>query len=265
MTDTNEQIRKQVEDAYAAKVTGGGSCCGPDCGSGGGSTSTVAALAGYQDELATHPEAGASSFGCGNPLAFAGVQPGETVLDLGSGAGLDLLIAADKVGEEGRVIGVDMTDAMIAKARENIERAGAKNIEVRKGIIERLPADDASVDWVISNCVINLSPEKDRVFAEIQRVLKAGGKFSVSDMVVQDLPDWAREMAAAYAACIGGAISEAEYVAGLEAAGLREVEVKDRLVYTEEQLASFGETDTDKAKLAELAGQVQSLRFVGRK
>jgi len=265
VTNTNEEIRKQVEDAYAARVTSGGSCCGPTACGEGETTSTVAALAGYEDELNAHPEAGASSFGCGNPLAFAGVQPGETVLDLGSGAGLDLLIAAGKVGEKGRVIGVDMTDAMIAKARENIERAGAKNIELRKGIIEKLPADDASVDWVISNCVINLSPEKERVFAEIHRVLKPGGQFSVSDMVVHDLPDWAREMAAAYAACVGGAISEAEYVAGLETAGLRNVEVRDRLIYTKEQLASFGETDTDREKLGQLDGQVQSLRFTGRK
>jgi arsenite methyltransferase len=187
------------------------------------------------------------------------------VLDLGSGAGLDLLIAAEKVGPEGHVIGVDMTDAMIATARENIGRAGAKQIELRKGIIEELPVEEASVDWVISNCVINLSPEKNRVFRELHRVLRPGGRISVSDMVVEELPEWAREMTAAYAACIGGAVSEADYIAGLEQAGLTDVEVTDRVVYTPEQLASFAENEADRAKLAELAGKVKSLRFTAQK
>jgi len=261
MSQSNEKIRKQVEEAYAEKITEGTSCCG----GGAPATSSVAALAGYESELKQHAEAGASSFGCGNPLAFAGVKPGETVLDLGSGAGLDMLIAAERVGPTGHVIGVDMTDAMIEKARENLAREGVEQAEVRKGIIEQLPVDDGSVDWVISNCVINLSPEKARVFGELHRTLKPGGRFSVSDMVVHDLPDWARELAASYAACIGGAISEAEYVEGLRAAGLTDVEVTDRLVYTAEQLASFGETDEDREKLAQLAGRVQSLRFTGRK
>ena len=257
MSQNNEQIRKQVEESYAERITTKQSCCG--------NTSTVAALAGYDSELNEHPDAGASSFGCGNPLAFAGVEQGERVLDLGSGAGFDMLIAAEKVGPTGHVIGVDMTDAMIEKARENLTRAGVEHAEVRKGIIEKLPVDDSSVDWVISNCVINLSPEKARVFAELHRTLRPGGQFSVSDMVVHDLPGWAREKAASYVACIGGAITEAEYVEGLRAAGLTGVEVTDRLVYTAEQLASFGETDEDREKLAQLAGRVQSLRFTGRK
>ena len=268
MSTNKDEIRTQVEEASAERVTGGQSCCGStsrgptSCGDPK-ATSTVAALAGYDSELDAHPEAGASSFGCGNPLAFAGVGTGETVLDLGSGAGLDLLIAAEKVGPTGRVIGVDMTDAMLEKARENMLRAGAAHVELRKGIIEELPVEEGSVDWVISNCVINLSPEKDRVFSEIERVLKSGGRFSVSDMVVHDLPDWAREKAAAYAACIGGAVSEADYIRGLEEAGLHNVEVSDRLVYSAEQLASFGETEEDRTKLAELVGKVQSLRFTG--
>jgi ubiquinone/menaquinone biosynthesis C-methylase UbiE len=258
MSTNHEDVRKQVEEAYAEKITTKTSCCG-------GSTSSVASLAGYDAELEAHPEAGASSFGCGNPLAFAGVEAGATVLDLGSGAGLDLLIAAEKVGPEGHVIGVDMTDAMIAKARENIGRAGAEQIEVRKGIIEELPVEESTVDWVISNCVINLSPEKHRVFRELHRVLRPGGRISVSDMVVEELPEWAREMTAAYAACIGGAVSEADYIAGLEQAGLTDVEVTDRVVYTPEQLASFAENEADRAKLAELAGKVKSLRFTAQK
>jgi len=261
MNQKNEQIRSQVEQAYAERITERKSCCGGDAPA----TSSVAALAGYGNELDQHPDAGASSFGCGNPLAFAGVVAGETVLDLGSGAGFDMLIAAEKVGPTGRVIGVDMTDAMIDKARENLDRAGVKHAEVRKGIIEALPVDESSVDWVISNCVINLSPEKERVFGELHRTLKPGGRFSVSDIVAHDLPDWARQKAAAYAACIGGAITEQEYIAGLKKAGLTDVQVADRLAYTPEQLASFGETDEDREKLAQLAGRVQSLRFTGRK
>jgi len=263
MSQNNEQIRKQVEDAYAGMVKAKTSCCGPTSGCDG--SSSVASLAGYEQELNAHPEAGASSFGCGNPLAFAGVQQGETVLDLGSGAGFDLLIAAQNVGKSGRVIGVDMTDAMIETARKNLERAGADNVEVRKGIIEKLPVEDDSVDWVISNCVINLSPEKERVFAEIARVLKPGGRISVSDMVVNELPQWARDMGAAYSACIGGAVSEAEYISGLESAGLTDVKVTDRMVYTDEQLASFADVAAGETRLAELAGRVQSLRFTGRK
>ena len=151
----------------------------------------VAKLAGYSDEefAALPADAVVNSFGCGNPLAFSAVQPGEVVLDLGSGAGIDLLLAARKVGAAGRVIGVDMTEEMIARARANIAAAGIENAEVRQGIIEELPVEDSSVDWVISNCVINLSPEKPRVFAEIARVLKPGGTMLVSDIVAEDLPE----------------------------------------------------------------------------
>ena len=136
-----------------------------------------------------------------------------------------------------------MTDEMIAKGRENIAAAGLKNAEVRKGIIEDLPVESSSVDWVISNCVINLSPEKDRVFAEINRVLKPGGRMRVSDIVVEHLPDWVRDNEAFYSACVAGAVSEGEYVQGLRAAGLEDVEVRERLVYDESQLNRFIQTD----------------------
>ena len=205
----------------------------------------AAQLAGYDSQsLQDLPDdAVANSFGCGNPLAFAGVQPGQTVLDLGSGAGIDLLIAAEKVGPTGRVIGVDMTDEMLQRARENIAASGHTNIEVRQGIIEELPVDTASVDWVISNCVINLSPEKDRVFAEIARVLKPGGRISISDIVANDLPSWVKKSAALYASCVAGAVSEREYLAGLRAAGLQDVEVSERLVYDRTQLKGFLRSD----------------------
>ena len=153
-------IRETVADAYAKALTDSqnkaGGCCGP--------APSAACGAAYGAESASYADAAQSSFGCGNPLAFAGVQAGQTVLDLGSGAGLDLLIAADKVGQHGRVIGVDMTDEMIEAARANAAKSGKTNVDVRKGYIEQLPVDDGSVDWVISNCVINLSPDKPAVF-----------------------------------------------------------------------------------------------------
>ncbi len=279
----NDSIRKDVSRTYAealkrSQMSKSGSCCGdpqlPD-----GSTladTTVAAAAGYGVSLApTHAEAAQSSFGCGNPLAFAGVEAGQTVVDLGSGAGLDLLIAADKVGPSGRVIGVDMTGEMIAAARHNLEKAGVQDhAEVREGLIEDLPVADRSADWVISNCVINLSTDKPAVFGEIARVLKPGGQFSISDIVVNDLPDSLRQHALAYSACIGGAISEEDYVLGLQDAGLTDVLVEERIVYTAEQLkailsSDFGleenEIATLKMALQVVEGKVWSAKFRGRR
>jgi SAM-dependent methyltransferase len=167
------------------------------------------------------------------------LRKGDVVLDLGSGAGIDLLLAAKKVGPKGRVIGVDMTDEMIASAEKNIRAAGLKNIEVRKGIIEELPVEDASIDWVISNCVINLSPEKKKVFREIARVLKPGGQMLVSDIVAEKMPAKLKKDPRLYASCISGTISEEKYLAGLRAAGLIKTSVRERLVYDECQLESF--------------------------
>ena len=206
VTAQPEPVHEAVSQAYTEALRrtrqskGSGGCCATGC------CASVVETAGYEQELEAFAEAGASSFGCGNPLAFAEVQPGQTVLDLGSGAGFDLLIAAQKVGPEGKVIGVDMTDAMIEAARHNAERAGAPQIEVRKGLIEALPVADASVDHVISNCVINLSPDKHKVFAEIARVLKPGGMIRISDIVAESMPDAIRKHAAAYAACPTGAL-----------------------------------------------------------
>ena len=256
-----------VKDSYADMLKGAqesSACC---------TSSPAARLAGYE-ETEQHGEAAGASFGCGNPLAFAGVQPGDTVLDLGSGAGLDLLIAAEKTGTSGRVIGIDMTDEMIEAARANAARAGCDNIEVRRGMIEDLPVEDASVDWVISNCVINLAPEKAPVFSEIARVLKPGGQFSISDIVVDTLPDWIRESAAAWSACVAGAISEQDYLAGLSAAGLEDVKVVDRMVYDAGQLRAILSEDIPgldldmsliEDLLQEHAGAVWSAKFTGRK
>ena len=274
-----ETIRESVSEAYAKAVTKptGGGCCAQPVQKG-----AAAKLAGYREaELHDLPaEAVVNSFGCGNPVAFSEVKEGEVVLDLGSGAGIDLLIAAQKVGSSGQVIGVDMTDEMITKARENIAASGASNVDVRQGIIEDLPVESSSVDWVISNCVINLSPEKPRVFREIFRVLKPGGQVLISDIVVEDLPPALRENQALYSNCIAGAISEPEYVAGLRRAGLTDVEVRERIVYDGSQLTAFAESELaavdsccggsaiseDLSHTAEsLVGKVWSAKFYGRK
>jgi SAM-dependent methyltransferase len=237
-----ENVRARVSRDYGSAVTkaSSGGCCGD-------LAKISAKDIGYSDEeLEALPEdVLSSSFGCGNPLAFSDVAEGQTVLDLGSGAGLDLLVAANKVGRSGHVIGVDMTDAMIEKARATIAAVGLDNVEVRKGIIEDLPVDDAAVDWVISNCVINLSTNKDRVFSEIVRVLRPGGRVQVSDIVMEAgaMPAWVEDHkelhADLYSACIAGAISEDAYVSGLAAAGLSEVQVTERLVYDRSQIKGF--------------------------
>ena len=248
-----KEIREMVSKAYAKAVKSSDGCC--------------AKSAGYGEDL----DQGVQSFGCGNPLAFSDVRPGDTVVDLGSGPGLDLIIAARAVGETGRVIGVDMTDEMLARAAENTR--DHPNIELRKGLIEAMPIEDASVDWVISNCVINLSPEKDKVFAEIARVLKPGGRFSISDICVKDLPQWVLDHPLAYASCVSGAISEHAYVAGLRSAGLT-AEVAGRIVYEPEQIRGLVESDLrsfdlDAAgfdgRFEELRGSVASVRFAGRR
>ncbi len=269
----HQEVSRAYKEALRRSREGRGtSCCGADVACR--PSSGAAALAGYGEEREKYAEAAASSFGCGNPLAFSGVGAGQTVLDLGSGAGLDLLVGAEKVGPTGKVIGVDMTDAMVEAAREAAERAGYSNVEVRKGLIEELPVEDASVDWVISNCVISLSPQKDLVFREIHRVLKPGGRLSISDMVVEDLPDSLLESAAAYTGCIAGAISESEYLEGLRKAGLEDVEVRDRLVYEPEQVRAIAESDLANlgldSKLVERAldeakGKICSAKFSGRK
>ncbi len=237
MPDNKKDVRKDVSKFYAEAVKKG---CG--CGCGDQPKGAAVISAGYsKDELAGLPaDAVTNSFGCGNPLALANVKPGDVVLDLGSGAGIDLLIAAKIVGPAGKAIGVDMTDEMIERARANAKAAGFENIiDVRKGYIEQLPVDDNSVDCVISNCVINLSPDKDRVFHEIFRVLKKGGRVNVSDIVANDLPDWILENATLYSSCVAGAISEDDYIEGMRMAGLTGVEVTSRTVYDEESLKSI--------------------------
>lgn len=282
MSANPHDVRAEVSASYTNAVkTETSMCCGPEAGKG-----VFASIAGYSaEELRALPaDAVANSFGCGNPLAFVDVKEGETVLDLGSGAGIDVILASKFVGPAGRVIGVDMTDEMIERARKNLADAGADNTEVRKGIIEELPVEADTVDWVISNCVINLSPEKERVFAEIARVLRPGGRIAVSDIVVSGLPDWARAHKGFYSSCVAGAIEEDAYLDGLRAAGLVDVEVKERLVYDATQLLAFvgfasdaepksccgatalAVTPEDAKRIAaELEGKIWSAKFHARK
>ncbi len=204
-----------------------------------------AKLAGYSDlDLSKIPE-GVSFFGCGNPLSYSAVKPGETVLDLGSGAGFDLILAGERVGPSGNVIGVDMTPAMLERARANVARAGLTNVDVRQGLIENLPVADASVDWVISNCVISLSPEKERVFAEVARVLKPGGRMLISDIVVDDRLAWVLRRLTRIAPSIAMARTESAYLEAMARAGLTDARIVDRLVYDADQLVgAFGDDIT---------------------
>ncbi len=191
-----------------------------------------------EDELKNLPEGVEDqSFGCGNPLAFSDVQLGQTVLDLGCGAGLDLLLAVERVGNGGKVIGVDMNDDMVALAKKRTSQFS--NIEIRKGEIENLPIKSGSIDWVISNCVINLSPNKQKTFSEIARVLKPQGRMLVSDIVAEQLPWWVRRCGILNAACGGGVISEQEYLNGLQLAGINDCKVIARQYYEPSQLASI--------------------------
>jgi arsenite methyltransferase len=221
-----------VRDEEARTAGGTGCGCAPATAAGGCCTSpqNYSAQLGYSPaEIASVPAGADLGLGCGNPLAIASIQPGETVLDLGSGAGFDALLAARQLAGTGRVLGVDMTPAMVAKARRNAAKAGFANVEFRLGEIESLPVADASVDLIISNCVVNLSPEKPRVFAEAFRVLKPGGRLAISDVVAtQPLPDNLRAQLPLIGACIGGASLVDELRAMLKSAGFARVDIVEK-------------------------------------
>ncbi len=225
-----KNIQKEVQKRYGQIAAGSGSCgCSSSSGCCGASPSAeeLSTEVGYSiGELASIPEGANLGLGCGNPVAMASLQPGETVLDLGSGGGIDCFLAARRVGSAGRVIGVDMTPEMIHLARENGSKSGLQNVEFRLGEIENLPVQDGTVDAVISNCVINLSTDKERVFREIFRVLKAGGRMMVSDIVLDgELPAKVKDSVAAYTGCIGGALKRDDYLAAIAKAGFTQVEI----------------------------------------
>lgn len=231
-----EDVREVVRERYAlAALQGGGdaSCCGSGSSCCGPADDLVvderfgAALYGADDAAAVPAEALAASLGCGNPLMVADLREGERVLDLGSGGGIDVLLSARRVGPTGFAYGVDMTDEMLALARANATRAGATNVEFLKGTIEDLPLPDASVDVIISNCVVNLSPDKPAVLAEAFRVLVPGGRVGISDVVAEDhLTPEQRGERGSYVGCIAGALSRSEYLDGLAAAGFVDADVQ---------------------------------------
>ncbi|MCB9076614.1 MAG: arsenite methyltransferase [Anaerolineaceae bacterium] len=211
------------------------------CGSTDASATTVAQALYGQADIADLPDTVTGiSLGCGNPMAIANLKPGETVLDLGSGGGIDCFLAAKTVGPTGYVIGVDMTDSMLAVANINKSKLGLTNVEFRKGEIEDLPVGSDTIDVIISNCVINLSPDKDAVFREAFRVLKPGGRFTVSDMVTEgEFPEQLRQNVKAWAGCITGALDQAVYLGKLQAAGFTDIEVESRKSYGLENLDSL--------------------------
>lgn len=231
MDEVREQVRQRYALAAVETQAGLGGCCGDGGCCAPGAVVDVdekfgAGLYSAQDAVSVPVEALAASLGCGNPLAIAELRAGERVLDLGSGGGIDVLLSARRVGPEGFAYGVDMTDEMLDLARANAVKAGATNVEFRKGTIEDLPLDDATVDVVISNCVVNLSTDKQAVLAEAFRVLTPGGRVGISDIVAEDhLTPEQRGERGSYVGCIAGALSRTEYVDGLTRAGFTDAEV----------------------------------------
>jgi len=278
VTGIKEQVRRRYGNIASQVQEGVASgCCGPSTGCGSpGETASEIELFDHlysPEEAAGLPETVVeASLGCGNPVALAALQPGDTVLDLGSGGGIDCFLAAQKVGPTGHVIGVDMTPEMIRLANENKAKIGATNVEFRQGEIEQLPLDEASVDVVISNCVINLSPDKDAVFAEAFRVLRPGGRLLVSDIVTRGhLPQEIRRSIEAWVGCVAGALDEEEYLQKIRGAGFTEVRVVSRSVYGVEQLEDYRldpalEQSLAKVDPAEVAGyKIISATIAARK
>jgi SAM-dependent methyltransferase len=248
MTATPEQdIKGVVKEKYAAAARqareGAASCCGSCCGgtsANAGKSPITADLYEAAQADAVPGAALAASLGCGNPTALAQLQPGETVLDLGSGGGIDVLLSARRVGPTGRAYGLDMTDEMLSLAEENKRRSGLANVEFLRGEMEKIPLPDNSVDVIISNCVINLAADKDRVLAEAFRVLKPGGRFAVSDVVVRgELPNAVRKSMELWAGCVAGALSEDDYRAKLARAGFGDVDLEVTRVYSLEDARGF--------------------------
>ena len=263
-------IQQAVQEKYgaiAASVSkGSGGCCGPvSCGCGDPISSDLYSAA---QTSGLPAEALLASLGCGNPTALAQLEPGQVVLDLGSGGGIDVLLSAKRVGPTGKAYGLDMTDEMLALARENQRKAGATNVEFLKGTIEAIPLPDNSVDVIISNCVINLSSDKDAVLREAFRVLKPGGRFAVSDVVVRgEVPADVRKNMELWVGCIAGALEDTDYAAKLRSAGFTDIDVEPwRVYHVEDARAFLTDSGVDVDRLApEVDGRFASAFIRGSK
>jgi arsenite methyltransferase len=270
-TEIKKIVRKEYANIAKKNSIGGKrmtSCCG------GNQIEEVSKSIGYTEkEMKGVPDGANLGLGCGNPTALASLQKGEIVLDLGAGAGFDCFLAAHAVGSKGKVIGVDMTPEMIDKARENTQKGGYRNVEFRLGEIENLPVADCTVDVVISNCVINLSPDKKRVFEEMFRALKPGGRFMVSDIVLlQELPTFMKNSVAAYAGCISGAIMKDAYLSLIKKAGFQKVKIVDETCFPielmmndEEAQVLIRKTKIKKERLQKIGERVVSIKVQGTK
>jgi SAM-dependent methyltransferase len=271
-----KDIKEIVKQGYGKIAKQGSSCCVPanSCCGATGRAQDISKKIGYSEEdLKAVPEGANMGLGCGNPVALASLREGETVLDLGSGAGFDCFLAANRVGKNGRVIGVDMTPEMIAKAKENAEQGNYENVEFRLGEIEKLPVADNSADVIMSNCVINLSPDKAKVFKEAFRVLKPGGRLMISDIILlRQLPKVIKESIEAYIGCLSGAMIKEEYLQRIEAADFKDIRVVDETHFPVEFMANdptakavIDKLSLSSEKVKEIVNSVASVKVYATK
>jgi SAM-dependent methyltransferase len=272
----DEKIKEFVKEGYSKIARKGGSCCepAPSCCGGADLASTISQKIGYsEEELKSIPNGANLGLGCGNPIALASLKEGETVLDLGAGAGFDCFLAANQVGSSGKVIGIDMTPEMVEKATQNAKKGNYTNVEFKLGEIENLPVANESADIIISNCVINLSPDKPKVFEEAFRVLKPGGRLMVSDIVLlKELPDFIKESIDAYVSCVSGALLKEDYITAIKNAGFQNVEIIDETSFPVDflnldplvdQIKTYIKISTDEIK--DIASSVVSINISGIK
>jgi SAM-dependent methyltransferase len=269
----DEELKMAVREGYSRVAKSGSSCCQSGC-CGSAKPQQISKKIGYTEEqMEAVPEGSNLGLGCGNPVALAGLKEGETVLDLGSGAGFDCFLASRAVGEKGKVIGVDMTEEMLERAAANARKGGYSNVEFRRGEIEALPIEDGSVDAVISNCVINLVPDKDKAFREAFRVLRPGGRLMVSDIVLRrSLPDFVKQSIQAYVGCLAGAVSKERYLDAIARAGFEEIDVigesdfpLDCMVNDPTGQAILMSLEGSPEEIKKVEGSISSLKVSARK
>lgn len=256
----DQELKNAVKESYSRVAKNASSCCSSGC-CGSAKPEQISKKIGYTEEQMRNVPAGSNlGLGCGNPIALASIKEGETVLDLGSGAGFDCFLASKIVGPRGKVIGVDMTAEMVAKAKANADHGGYRNVEFRFGEIEALPVEDNTVDVIISNCVINLVPDKEKAFQEAFRVLRPGGRLMVSDIVLlKGLPDFVKQSIEAYVGCIAGAVKKDKYLEAIRSAGFKDVCVMQEAIFP---LDCMTNDPTGQAILKSLEGSAEDIKKV---